>query len=627
MRSEAAVALAVLALATGCSGPPAASAPAASRPNVLVVCIDALRADRLGAYGASPSPSPSLDALASDSVVFTNATSVASWTKPSVPSLLTGLYPDEHGVFDNSRSEVDALSTGHATLAGLLRDHGWRTGAFVENDQLLARLSGLDRGFSLYVDGAGRPPEIADRFLNWADLDDRAPWFAYLHVFDPHFPYEPDDFLLGDDEADRLRVRIAHWDQRGEFWWLLRDRVNSKAMRLDERALADLDRLYRLEIREVDAVVGRMLAALERSGVLDRTLVIVTSDHGEGFLERGRIDHGYGPYRELLHVPLLVRLPGRAHAGTRSDVLAQNLDVPATVLDVLGLPAPQSWSSRSLVRAIEEPASARRLALAQERHGHSLQIAASDGRYTYLRSEMTPERERGHATAPASATRGVRVRAKGIFDGARLVAGAIKWIAPGDPDVEIAGPVEHVDARARTVRVLGTTVAVGDGVDDGAHGQVAVDALRVGQHVRVHGGMEGAVFRPTKIARIDRSPIEIEGVLRGREASGADLVLDVGGVAVVVDARARWSGFPDEAGKQDEPPRGVPERRVVEELFDRSTDPAELHDVAATRPEELARLRKLVDEARAALQRPAPSGRPELDDDTRERLRALGYVE
>ncbi len=626
-RGRSLVVTAAVAFAAACSDPAVPTATGPGRPNVLVVCIDALRADRLGAYGASPSPSPALDALAKDSILFTNARSVASWTKPSVPSILTGLYPDEHGVLDNSGWHVDTLSPDKATLAAMLRENGWRTGAFVENDQLLRRLSGLDSGFSTYLDGAGRPPEIADRFLNWIGRDTGAPWFAYLHFLDPHLPYTPDDFLIDDDEAQRLRTRIALWDMRGEFWWLLRERVNSGAMRLDEQAVADLDRLYRLEIREVDGVLGRLLGALDRDGLLERTLVIVTADHGEGFFERGRIDHGYGPYRELLHVPLLVRLPGRAHGGTRSDVLAQNVDVAATVLDVLDLPAPPSWSSRSLVAAAQDPATMRRLALSQERHGHSTQLAATDGRFTYVRSETTPDLRHSTVAAPRSAAPGVRVRVRGLFDGERFVSGYVKRATQGDPDLEVAGPVEQVDAAARTVRVLGRTVVVGDGVDDGDDGLATIPELRPGKHVRVHGEPGDGVLRPTKIELAGHGPVEVEGVIRGVSAAGADLVIDVGGVAVCVSAKSRWSGFPDAPVDLVEASSDAAAAVVIEELFDRESDPAELRDVAASQPAELARLRGLAEQARAALGPAAPSLRSDLDDDTRERLRALGYVE
>ena len=637
MTSETARALAVAALlAVATVLPGCRRAAPVARPNVLVICIDALRADRLGVYGATPSPSPALDAFARDSVVFENASSVASWTKPSVPSLLTGLYPDEHGVFDNSGDHVDTLGGDVVPLAQMLQDNGYRTAAFVENDQLLRRLSGLDKGFSLYLDPAGRPPEIADRFLTWSAQEAGVPWFAYLHFLDPHFPYTPDDFTLGPAEAERLRVRTRHWDLRGELWWLLRQRVNEGSMRLDDGALADLDRLYRLEIAAVDATVGRLLRQLEAGGVLDRTMVIVTADHGEGFLERGLLDHGYGPYQELLHVPLLLRMPGREHGGLRSGALVQNVDVAATVLARAGLPVPTTWSSVSLLPALEGGGKeVRAVALAQERHGHWQLLAARDQRFSYIRSEGAATPPRPVAAVPASATAGTRVRARGIFDGSRLVAGSVKHLAPGDPDTELEGPVDDIDAAARTIRVLGVTVRVGDGApEEGARERgatVTVANIRRGEMLRVHGTVQGGVFVPTKFERLGEHSIGIEGVVRRIEVlADGDATVDLGDVTVLVDPRAEWNDFPgDEPAKPKPVAAGKAEPRTTEMLYDRQADPREQHDIAAANPAELARMRGLADQARTALQAKAahePQGAT-LDSETRERLRAMGYVE
>lgn len=614
-----------------------------ARPNVLVVCIDALRADRLGLHGASPSPSPVLDALARDSVVFENATSVASWTKPSVPSILTGLYPQEHGVLDNSSKQVDTLPADTVTLARTLRDSGYRTGAFVENDQLLGRLSGLDNGFSVYLDEAGRPPEIVDRFLTWTQQESGAPWFAYLHFLDPHFPYTPDEFTFAGDEAARLRVRIQHWDLRSEYWWMLRRRVNEGSMRLDDDAVADLDRLYRLEIQAVDASIGRMLNQLQTERVLDRTMVIVTADHGEGFLERGLLDHGYGPYQELLHVPLVVRMPGGESGGTQSSVLAQNVDIAATVLARVGLPVPTTWTSVSLLPALRgSREEARAVALAQEEHGRWKLLAARDQRYSYVRSEEAAKPPRPHAVVPASATAGTRIRVRGIYDDSRLVAGYVKWLEPRDPDTEILGPVDGIDVAARTIRLLGVTVMIGDGVpvsigdgvpggsDDSNDAMVTMATVRPGELLRAHGSLRDGLFAATKIDRVEKQSIEIEGIVRSIEVlADGDARIDLGDVVVLVDPRARWSEFP---GKQPPPTVPVAARKdtgVTEQLFDRRVDPGERHDIAAVNPPELARMRDLAERATSSLQA-GKGGEPQgatLDDETRERLRAMGYVE
>jgi arylsulfatase A-like enzyme len=596
------------------------------RPNILVVCIDALRADRLGAYGGDPGTSPSLDALARDAVVFTNATSVSSWTKSAVPSILTGLYPAEHGVFDNSGDHSDVLAADTPTLAGMFAANGYGTAAFVENDQLLREVSGLDPGFSLYFDEAGTPAELAARFLAWSES--RKPWFSYLHFLDPHFPYVPDAFTFEPHEAPRLLVRMAHWDLRGDLWWMLRERVNEGSTTIDASALADLERLYHLEIRSVDAIIGRMLAELDRRRELEETLVVVTADHGEGFLERGRIDHGYGPFRELVHVPLLIRFPRREHAGRRVDGLVQNLDIAATVLDRAGISPPARFSSTSLLPVLLDGGrDARTAVLTQERHGSQVAMSARDARFTYIREERTAVEQPRRPSSPPSRVVGSRIRASGIFDETRLVAGSLRLLASGDPDVEVQGPIEHLDEAGGSAKVLGLPVVLGDEVGESTGG------LRVGQLVRLHGELRNDAFIARKVERIANDSIEIEGVVRGIRAVGnGDTEIDLGGVQLLADRRAQWRDFPDDATRGTESPsREVAPAAapVIERLYDRVADPGETRNIAAEQPAELARMQELLRSLTEPLhgRGTASSGRATLSHETRERLRALGYVE
>lgn len=600
---------------------------------MLLICIDALRADRLGVYGASPSPSPSLDAFARDAVVFDNATSVASWTKPSVPSLLSGLYPREHGVFDNSGGRADVLAAAVVPLAETLQRSGWQTAAFVENDQLERGMSGLDRGFDLYFDKAGRAPEIVDRFLSWSGMQQKRPWFAYLHILDPHFPYAPDDFTFEDTDASRLRMRVVQWDFRGDQWWLLRERVNEGSMQLEEEARRDLDLLYRLEIAAVDAAVGRMFRLLGEGGLLDRTLVFVTADHGEGFLEHGRIDHGYGPYQELLHVPLLMRMPRAAHAGTRTSALVQNVDIAPTVLAALGIAPSQRVSSVSLLPLADgTQREVRSHAVAEERHGHWSLVGIRDRDYSYVRSQGAVIEDRTRFKMPASAAPGTRLRARGIFDGSRFIAGTVRRLEPGDTDTEIQGPLEAFDPVSRTARLLGHEVFFAEETAAKHRGDAAalsVASLQSGQTVRVHGTRRDTVFVPTRTEDARDKPIEIEGVIRAVEIRrNGDLRIDLGDTSVVVDPAATWndfSGLEESVDSADAPANDV----VVEKVFDRRVDPAEQHDISRSRPAELVRMRAMADRALESL-RPASSqdvGSTPLDESSRQRLRALGYVE
>jgi hypothetical protein len=244
-----------------------------------------------------------------------------------------------------------------------------------------------------------------------------------------------------------------------------------------------------------------------------------------------------------------------------------------------------------------------------------------------VKSEVTPEPARSPVRPPESATPTTRVRAQGIFDGSRFVAGSVKRIGPGDPDIELDGPIESIDVTSGSLRVLGTNVPIAEAAKDGIRD---VSDLQAGQHVRIHGSIERGGFLATKVERVNSRSIEIEGVIRSiTVVDNGDATIDVGGLSFLVDPRASWIDFPDSATVQhEEIGRGtLPAVRVTEELFDRVSDPAEVHDVSASRPADLQRMRELARQAHEALMQQSRVGRAAIDSGTRERLRALGYVE
>jgi arylsulfatase A-like enzyme/Flp pilus assembly protein TadD len=293
-----------------------AAAPAA--PNVLLVTIDTLRADRVGAYGHVRAATPVLDRLAREGVLVEEAVVQVPQTRPSHASILTGRQPYEHGLRDNSSPPLEARLP---TLATVLRDQGYDTGAVV-GAYPVSRPSGLDRGFAFFDDpfGAGeratvrdprterRAAEVVDAALRWLQRPRTAPFFLWVHVFDPHAPYEA---------PAPYRKRFAAQPYDGE-------------------------------VAYVDAQLGRLLARLREGGTLDRTLVVVTSDHGEGLGDHGEDEHLLFVYDATLHVPLLLRLPGKLPAGVRVRGQFRSVDLMPTVLELLGRPAvPTSGASRA----------------------------------------------------------------------------------------------------------------------------------------------------------------------------------------------------------------------------------------------------------------------------------------
>ncbi len=327
--------LALLALRTlSC-----AEAPDPRPLNVVLIVVDTLRWDHLSGYGMPRSTTPHLDALARDGVMFRNAYAPSSWTLPSIVSLHTGLYPGSHGMVDPSRK----LSTEAVTLAEMLHDAGYRTFATVSNKLIAGSGRRLDQGFETYLDSEARAPGhvssggVTRQAIDAVDALGAGPdpFFLYVHYFDPHSPYRRHPGIgFAAESAGRLRG--------GELIGDLRSMMDD----LTDEELGLVVDAYDEEIRWTDLAIGRLLDDLRGRDLLDRTLLVVTADHGEEFLERGWIGHTKTLYEDLVRVPLIVRDP-RGRGGSpavppdrRIATRAVSLvGVPATILEILGVEA------------------------------------------------------------------------------------------------------------------------------------------------------------------------------------------------------------------------------------------------------------------------------------------------
>jgi arylsulfatase A-like enzyme/tetratricopeptide (TPR) repeat protein len=306
--------------------------------NVLLITVDTLRVDRVGAFGGRAGLTPHLDRLASEGLRFTRAYSAAPLTLPSHASIFTAVPPPVHGLRANG---LFRLGPGLPTLATVLESSGYRTGAFVGAFVLDARF-GLNRGFDVYDDrygekAPGDPAEGAERraedvvkpALAWiaqaaSDHESSSnqpsavshqPWFAWLHLYDPHEPYRaPEPYASRHDPYDA-------------------------------------------EVAYTDAVIGRLLDDLRAAGRLDRTLVVVAADHGESLGEHGERTHGVFVYDVTMRVPLIVWAGARVTPGA-SDALARLIDLAPTALDVLGVQKPASFEGRSLIASTGDAAAA-----------------------------------------------------------------------------------------------------------------------------------------------------------------------------------------------------------------------------------------------------------------------------
>ncbi|HET6680628.1 MAG TPA: sulfatase [Gemmatimonadaceae bacterium] len=310
----------------------------AGAPNILLIILDTVRAEDVGLYGYARPTTPRLDALAAGGVVFDHAISTAPWTLPAHGAMFTGRYP-----YEQSSNWETPLDESYPTLAEVLAERGYMTAGFVSNTFYASREFGLDRGFAHYEDyritpgevlnssslglllfagraglttnvfrrlldnyhflGRKRADQVTDDMLRWVDGVDR-PFFAFVNYFDAHWPYVS-------SAADQRRFNVT------------------EPFEYEPAA-------YDAAIAGQDVQLGRLIDELDRRGLTNNTLVIITSDHGEYLGEHGRTGHGNGLYMETMHVPLVLRFPGHTPAGARIARWVSTRQLPATILALIG---------------------------------------------------------------------------------------------------------------------------------------------------------------------------------------------------------------------------------------------------------------------------------------------------
>jgi arylsulfatase A-like enzyme len=336
-------------------------------PDIVLVVIDTLRADHLGAYGYARSTSPRLDALAAQAVVFEEAISPSSWTRPAVASLFTSRLPSEHGAVSTSSRLADDVPT----LAESLGAAGYRSIGVSANFPHVNAATGLTRGFDSFAalrseaalddpdwlwpepDGASggrrlRAPsadEVNAELLRRLPKRIEAPVFLYVHYMEPHSGYSPPASLrarfLRDPALDRRSPPASS------------DHVLDLATGALEASYAEIERLvdlYDAEIAAADEAFGRLLDALDARGIGEDAVVVVVSDHGEEFGEHGGFFHGLALHRESIRVPLLIRAPGRRSGERRSETV-DLLDVPTTLLALADTAPAAGMRGRDLLDA------------------------------------------------------------------------------------------------------------------------------------------------------------------------------------------------------------------------------------------------------------------------------------
>ncbi len=278
--------------------------------NLVVITLDTTRADRLGAYAHPNAGTPNLDALATEGATFEHASTAAPLTLPAHSSLFTGRFPPEHGVRDNGGY---FLNDSETTLAEVLKARGYATGGFIAAYVLDSKW-GINQGFDTYFDNFDlskyrvlsmsaiqRPGnEVVDQALPWIDQHRDRRFFAWIHLYDAHTPYNP---------PEPYRSRYP-------------------------------DDPYQGEISFADSQVGRVVQALRDRQLLDRTIIVVMGDHGESLNDHGEATHGFFVYESVMHVPLMIHAPFSAMQSRRVADPVRSVDIMPTVLDLLNVPAP-----------------------------------------------------------------------------------------------------------------------------------------------------------------------------------------------------------------------------------------------------------------------------------------------
>jgi len=338
-----------------------AAAPATRPRGVILMQADTLRRDHLNVYGYDRETAPTLKTLAGEGTLFKNYTTQATWTKVSTPTLMTSLYPSSHGVTDF----LDHLPASANTLAESFRSAGYATLSF-SSVLFTGQFTNLHKGFEeLHESGSVALPEssktareFVDRLAGWLETHKDGPFFVFLHVFDPHDPYEPSApyNALWSDPAKKEE----HEHQVKEVKKVIKDplmrqfgmptRDDLQRAGFDPQKYVDYDKgWYDGSIRAMDVEIARLIERLRELGLDEDTLFVFLSDHGEEFLDHGRMFHGQTVYNELTQTPLIVRWPAAMPKGRVVDDVVQTIDVFPTLLELNGIAPPAGIQGQSLV--------------------------------------------------------------------------------------------------------------------------------------------------------------------------------------------------------------------------------------------------------------------------------------
>ena len=350
--------------------------------NVLVVSLDSVGAAHLGCYGYGHSTSPNIDRLAEKGIVFENVRTQANWTKPALASLLTSLYPSVHradsqgetgdSVDDSARHTANVLDDRFRTAAQDFHDAGYAT-AGVSDGGYTHSFFGFSRGFDYYENRGGGLKSCMYRLLRWILQHPEAPFFGWIHAWDAHFPYmdRPPYNQMFVKHRSNLILNSA-----------TRHEINEGRRKVDTADLEFQRGLFDGAISYLDEQIGTLVRELDRMDLLANTLLVITADHGEAFMEHQLVEHTECLYDEVLRVPLIFYSPGLT-GSQRVREQARSIDIVPTLLDLCGLRPKSEIQGVSLVPWFNGDASESLLAASETERG-GRQVALCDGRFKLI---------------------------------------------------------------------------------------------------------------------------------------------------------------------------------------------------------------------------------------------------
>jgi arylsulfatase A-like enzyme len=358
------------------------------RLNVMLIVIDALRRDGLSLYGNPRRTSPNIDALAQNALVFERAYSQANSTKPSIASMMSGVYPQVTGIINTSgEGRTAVLDESFVTLAESFKAHGYATAAF-SSQAWITPQAGFAQGFDEFyiVSSIFDPYEtttLVDGALFWLNARRREPFFVYLHVLNPHSPYEPpapfDRMWTSEPFPPRLAALLE--GDVDEKWRKLTS-LKDLAPQPTRDEVDYLVAMYESEVAYVDWTLGNLFRWLKRFKLDERTLVVVTADHGEYFGEHGNFGHGGPLYNPVLSIPLIFASSKLFPAQERIAEAVEAIDIYPTLMDLVGIESPAHLQGESLLREPRRDFAASQsgtpFPIKIQSHGESLILAGSE---------------------------------------------------------------------------------------------------------------------------------------------------------------------------------------------------------------------------------------------------------